>query len=110
MFDIYNNAGEGTDSTGLYLNGASPTSGAIDLAGTGIDLHNAHPIAAHLVYDGSTLTVTLTDALTRAAWTHTFSVDIPATVGGNKAYIGFTGGTGSKAVVGQILNWTFSNP
>ena len=24
-FDIYNNAGEGTDSTGLYTNGASPT-------------------------------------------------------------------------------------
>ncbi len=109
-FDIYNNAGEGTDSTGLYLNGASPTSGAINLAGTGIDLHSAHPITAHLNYDGSGLTVTLTDALTHQAWTHTFSVDIPATVGGKSAYIGFTGGTGSKAVVGQVLNWTFSNP
>ena len=109
-FDLYNNAGEGTDSTGLYLNGASPTSSAINLAGSGVDLHSAHPINAHLNYDGSGLTVTLTDALTRQAWTHTFSVDIPATVGGQTAYIGFTGGTGSKAVVGQILNWTFSNP
>ena len=24
-FDFYNNAGEGTDSTGLYINGAAPT-------------------------------------------------------------------------------------
>ena len=108
-FDLYNNAGEGSNSTGLYLNGASPTSGAINLAGTGIDLHSADPIAAHVVYDGSALTLTLTDLLTHAAFTHSFSVDIPAVVGGSTAYVGFTGGTGMKGAVGQVLNWTFQN-
>ena len=39
-FDIYNNAGEGPDSTGLYFNGAMPTVPAINLTGSGIDLHS----------------------------------------------------------------------
>ena len=34
-FDLYNNAGEGPDSTGLYMNGASPTTPSIDLTKNG---------------------------------------------------------------------------
>src|SRR6201999_2198222 len=37
-FDIYSNAGEGTDSTGVFLNGAVPTTPAIDLTSSGIVL------------------------------------------------------------------------
>ncbi len=36
-FDIYNNAGEGTNSTGLYLNGAVPTVPATGIGG-GVNL------------------------------------------------------------------------
>ena len=39
-FDLYNNAGEGPDSTGLYINGAIPSIPAIDLTPTGINLHS----------------------------------------------------------------------
>ncbi len=39
-FDLYNNSGEGPDSTGLYVDGAMPTMPAINLTGTGIDLHS----------------------------------------------------------------------
>ena len=40
----------------------------------------------------------------------TFPVDIPGAVGGKTAYIGFTGGAGTKSMTEQILKWTFSNP
>jgi hypothetical protein len=49
-FDVFNNAGEGTDSTGLYLNGASPTVPAVDLSKTGIILSNGDTITANLTY------------------------------------------------------------
>src|SRR5262249_21919934 len=39
-FDTYSNQGEGPNSTGLYLNGASPTTPAIDLTPSGINLHS----------------------------------------------------------------------
>jgi len=36
-FDLYNSAGEGPDSTGLYTNGATPTVPAIDLTPSGVE-------------------------------------------------------------------------
>jgi hypothetical protein len=118
-FDVHDNAGEGSDSTGLYVNGAVPTVPSIDLTGTGIYLNGVstgdnpylgNPIKAQISYDGSTLTLTLTDTVTLATYSHSFSIDIPATVGGNTAYVGFTGGTGKDTASQQILNWTFTNP
>ena len=37
-FDYYNNAGEGTDSTGIFTDGQDPYVPAIDLTGTGVNL------------------------------------------------------------------------
>jgi hypothetical protein len=111
-FDLHNNAGEGPNSTGLYVNGASPTVPAIDLTGTGIDLHSGHPFRAHIAYDyaATNLTLTLTDATTLAMWSHSFTIDIPRTIGAVTAYIGFTGATGADVAVQQILSWTFTIP
>jgi hypothetical protein len=106
-FDLYNNAGEGADSTGIFTNGAIPTVPAIDLTSTGINLHSGDMMHAHLSYDGNALTLTLTDLVTNATWTQPFAVDIPTIVGGNTAYVGFTAGTGELTAVQQILNWTF---
>ena len=105
-FDLYNNAGEGKDSTGLYTNGASPTIPSIDLTKTGIDLHSGHTMTAHMIYDGTNLTMTLTDTVTNATYTNGWAVDIPSIVGGNSAYIGFTGGTGGSTAKQEILTWT----
>ena len=52
-FDLYNNAGEGTDSTGLYLNGPDPTVPAVDMTSSGVDLHSGHVFSVHIVYDGT---------------------------------------------------------
>jgi hypothetical protein len=111
-FDLHNNSGEGPNSTGLYVNGASPTTPSIDLTGTGIDLHSGHPFQAQIVYDyaATSLSLTLTDTITLAAWSHSFTIDIPTTIGGTTAYIGFTGATGFDVAVQKILNWTFTTP
>lgn len=107
-FDFYNNVGEGTSSTGLYLNGASPTIPAFDLSPAGIVLTSADVFDVHVTYDGTTLTVKITDENTAATATQTYTVDIPAMVGGNTALAGFTGGTGSLSASEDILDWTLA--
>jgi hypothetical protein len=62
-----------------------------------------------MVYDGTTLSVTLTDTVTAASATQNYRVDIVSWVGGNVAYIGFTGGTGGLTAVQDIVNWTFES-
>ncbi len=62
---------------------------------------------AHITYDGTTLTLVLTDTVTGASFTASQVINIPATVGGNSAYVGFTAGTGGLTAVQQILNWTY---
>jgi hypothetical protein len=107
-FDLFDNTGEGINSTGIFTAGDSPTVPAIDLGGTGIDLHNGNPINVHMVYDGSTITMTLTDTVTQATWLHYFyGVDLPTLVGSNTAYVGFTGGTGGLTANEDIRGWTY---
>ncbi len=106
-FDLFSNSGEGSDSTGLYTNGASPTIPAISLTPTGINLHSGHVFHAVLTYNGTTLTVLITDTATNATATQTYTVNIPAIVGGPTAYVGFTGSTGTSSSVQDILNWTY---
>lgn len=108
-FDLFSNAGEGTDSTGIYRDGVAPTLPAINLSSTGINLHSSDVFHAHLVYNGTVLTMTLTDTNTGAATTQQFTVNIPATVGATTAYIGFTGGTGGSSATQTIKTWTFTN-
>ncbi|HEY4215059.1 MAG TPA: chitobiase/beta-hexosaminidase C-terminal domain-containing protein [Steroidobacteraceae bacterium] len=108
-FDLFSSAGEGPDSTGFYTNGASPTTPAVSMSSSGVDLHSGDTMSAHLVYDGTTLTLTITDQVTTASFTTSTTIDIPATVGGNTAYVGFTGGTGGYTAVQQILSWTYSS-
>jgi hypothetical protein len=106
-FDLYNNAGEGADSTGFYSNGASPTTPALDMTSSGVNLHNPNPLHAHLSYNGTTLSLTLTDSVTGAVFSASTAINIPATVGGNTAYVGFTAGTGNATAVQQIINWIY---
>jgi hypothetical protein len=109
-FDLYNNAGEGTNSTGIYTNGAAPTVPAIDLSSTGVNLHSGDVMHAHLVYDGTNLTMTLTDTVTNATATEVFPINIPAVIGGSTAYVGFTGSTGGLTAKQNVLSWTYTTP
>jgi hypothetical protein len=107
-FDLYNSDGEGPDSTGMYLNGVSPTVPATDLSSTNINLHSGDVFDVQLSYDGITLTEVITDTVTNASVTETYTVDIPALVGGTTAWVGFTGATGGEGAVQEILNWSYS--
>ncbi len=108
-FDVYSNQGEGTDSTGLYENGAAPTNiGAIDLSSTGFNMRSYDPSRATLTYDGTTLTVVLKDLVNGETATQQYAVNIPAVVGGSTAWVGFTAGTGSITSNDAILNWTYT--
>jgi hypothetical protein len=108
-FDLYNNSGEGTNSTGLYLNGAAPTNaGSVDLTGSGINLHSGHVFNVELDYNGKTLTETITDASTGASFTHSYSVNIAGVLGGGNGFVGFTGATGALTATQSILSWTYS--
>jgi hypothetical protein len=109
-FDLYNNAGEGPDSTGLFTQGAAPTVPAVDLTGTSINLHSGDPFAVHITYDGTNLTLTLTDSSTLGTWSYSWPINIPSTVGGNTAYVGFTAGTGALTSTQNVLSWTLSTP
>jgi hypothetical protein len=106
-FDLFDNAGEGVDSTGFYTNGAAPTMPAIDMSDSGISLHSSDILHAHITYDGTTLTLTLTDTVTGASFTTSTAMNIPTVVGGNTAYAGFTGSASGPAATQSILNWTY---
>jgi hypothetical protein len=107
-FDLYDNQGEGSNSTGVFVNGAAPALPAIDLAGTGIDLHSGHCFHVTLLYDAGLLHVTILDLETQASAIQEYRIDIPGAVGGTSAYVGFTGGTGGLTATQDILSWQFS--
>jgi len=108
-FNIHNNVGLGNDATGLFMSGSTgklPTP-AIDLNNTGINLGGGDYINAHITYDGTTLNLTLTDALTLATWSHPFPINIPSHVGGKTAYVGFTGSTGGVTASQKLTSWSY---
>ena len=107
-FDLYSNAGEGTDSTGVYTNGAAPTVPAVDMSASGVVLRSGDSIQAHITYDGTTLSMTLLDLVTNKTFVLTKAVNIPQIVGGNTAYVGFTGSTGGLTASQKILYWTYA--
>jgi hypothetical protein len=116
-FDIFNNSGEGIDSTGIFTNGRSPTvhdpalgpgfpDTSVDMTGSGIDLHSGDPFTVNLTYDGTTLTESITDTVTHATFTTSYKVNIPGVLSSETGYMGFTGGTGGLTAIQDVLSWT----
>jgi hypothetical protein len=108
-FDLYSNAGEGPDSTGSYTNGASPTTPAMDMTSSGVNLHSGDVFNVHITYNGTTLTWTITDATTAKTFTASAAVNIPSVIGGNTAFVGFTAGTGGSTATQEIITWTLTS-
>jgi hypothetical protein len=124
-FDLFSNLGEGNNSTGLFTGGASPNVPANNLGGgtcttaapcpspttfaAGVpNLHSGDVFNAAIAYNGTTLTLTLTDVTVPAnKFTASWTVNIPSLVGANTAFAGFTGGTGGLTANQRILTWTY---
>jgi hypothetical protein len=105
IFDLYNGSGS---LTGLYTNGATPTGSSIDMSSSGLNLHSGNPLNVALSYNGTTLAMTITDTKTKASFSKSWAINIPTTVGGSTAYVGFTGATGGLNATQQVSSWTYS--
>ncbi|MDB5352121.1 MAG: hypothetical protein JWN86_3368 [Planctomycetota bacterium] len=113
----------GVSSTGLFFNGVYPTDKPVApdvfqrLAGTGIDFtsgsedpNGPHTFQATLSYSGTTLTETITDQTTGASFNRAYpNVDLPTSVGGGTAFVGFGGGTDGRHANHVITSWTYSS-
>jgi len=107
-FNFYNYENEGNDSTGFYTNGEPPLTPSIDISPSGIELNSDDLIQATLLYDGTTLTLTLFDPVVNKTFTTSQAINIPQVVGGNTAYVGFTGGSGGLSASQKIASWTYT--
>jgi hypothetical protein len=80
----------------------------INLAPSGIELASGDTMQVTLTYNGSTLTMKLLDLVTKKTFSMSKAINIPATVGADKAYVGFTGGTGGLTASQKILTWVYT--
>jgi hypothetical protein len=78
------------------------------MTASGVKLNSWHPMHAHITYDGTNLTLVLTDTVTSQAFTKVAALNIPSLVGSGTAYVGFTAATGGLTMTTDILNWTLS--
>lgn len=109
-FDLHNNQGEGPNSTGIYVNGASPTTPSIDLTPSGINLHSGHLFHARITRTGADqFTLTITDLNVYTVFQTTFTVPNPELLQEGIVFAGFTAGTGATPSSIKILNWTLTN-
>ena len=113
----------GVGSTGLFFNGDTPTDQPVapdvnqPLAGTGIDFtagaedpNGPHTFQATLSYSGTTLSETITDQTTGASFSRDYAnVDLPTSVGGDTAFVGFGAGTDGRQATQSITSWTYSS-
>lgn len=105
-FDLYNNHGEGSNSTYL-LTAGSPISKVTNLTSSGIELHSGHLFHATISYTGTLLIVTVKDLMSGAQSQQVYEVDLYAQLGNTTAFVGFTGGTGGLTATQDISAWTF---
>ena len=106
-FDLVDNAGEGTDSVGVFTGGAEPTTPA-DRLPVGMHLNSGDVYRVGLTYAGGVLHLELQDTVTGMSFARSYAVDIPTAVGGPTAYAGFTAGTGSLFAPIEVLDWTYT--
>jgi Chitobiase/beta-hexosaminidase C-terminal domain/Legume lectin domain len=111
-FDLYNNSTgkDGANLTGFYSGGVDPQlpQPEYDMAPSGINMQSGHLMKATLTYNGTVLIETVTDTVTGATYSNSYSANIPALVGGNTALVGFGGSTGGATVTQNIQSWTYA--
>src|SRR5262249_32390019 len=113
-FDVFDNEGETANSTGLFFAGDFPglprrpgeVNNAIDFGVVNLRSQSTKTIS--LSYDGTALRETIFDPDTGRTFQTSYTVDISSVVGGDTAYVGFTGGTGGLFSLQDILTWTYT--
>ena len=96
---IFPESGEGLSTGGS--DSSSEDTGAVDL-------RSGHPIQVTLDYDGAVLTETLKDQTTGDTATTEHALDLPTAVGGETAFVGFSGGSGDATATQTVSGFTFT--
>ncbi|MES2789351.1 MAG: hypothetical protein V4719_07000 [Planctomycetota bacterium] len=103
QINVYNGHTIGTNFVTTSTTGTYNATGEVNVA-------SGNPILIQLSYNSSaqTVTETLTDTVTGATYTHTYTgLNLAAAVGGQTAYVGFTGGTGGGESTQTISNFEY---
>lgn len=90
------------------LTGAAGANGNY-LAPGNVQINSGDPIAITILYQAGWMTLTFTDAVDRASFTTNFAVNVPAIIGTNTAYVGFTGADGGANSIQSISHFSFES-
>jgi redox-regulated HSP33 family molecular chaperone len=102
-FNIYS---ANTVGMAVRTNGATGT----PYGGTGsVNLAGGHPIGVTISYNGTALSATLTDAVSHVSFVTNTSLNIPAVLGTNTAYVGLTGADGGTSSTQVVSNFQFAS-
>jgi hypothetical protein len=74
-----------------------------------VNLAGGHPIGVSLSYNGTTLSVALTDTVTHATFTTNAVVDIVGALGTTTAYVGMTGADGGISSTQVVTDFQFAS-
>jgi len=111
-FDLFDNSTgtDGANLTGFYSGGEfpQPPQAESNMAPSGINMESGHLMKATLTYNGTVLMETVTDTATGATYRNSYSVNIPALVGGDTGLVGFGASSGEASVTQNIQSWTFT--
>lgn len=101
--DLYNARGYQ-----FVVGGANPSTGTYTVTAPTVDTGSGNPINVNLLYNGATLSLSLTDTKTGGTVSTNLVVgSIPSYAGTNTAFVGFTGATGGVNSIQTISNFSF---
>jgi hypothetical protein len=108
-FNIYSGH---TGQTDILFNDGGPNvknPGGSYVDTSPVNVASGHPIQVLLVYNATAkvLDEVLIDLATGDLFSTQYSMDIPATIGGSTAFIGFTGGTGGVSSVQTFAGFQY---
>jgi hypothetical protein len=67
------------------------------------------PISVSVIYSNQIASLVMEDPNTGESFSNSLPINIPAVLGSNLAYVGFTGGDGASTSIQQISNFAFTN-
>jgi hypothetical protein len=88
------------------LTGAGGANGNYTKPGS-VSISSGDPINVNVYYVNGEANVTFTDPVADTSYSTSYSINIPSVVGGNTAYVGFTGADGGATSLQIITNFTF---
>jgi len=103
-FNVY---GPNTVGYAFLTGGATGAGGGVYQAPGHVNVASGDPIKVVLNYANGILAMSFTDAVNGTNFSTAVNVDLPGTVGGETAYVGFTGADGGVSSSQIITNFSF---